>query len=96
MKKSYVIRFEEAEKPDYLYHIAFCNLLGKGVTYSAICTPQRVLAMRFRKKYLAEAFAKLTKGEVEAVGDVQGVELAEWNDFTAFDADDGYPIQGGN
>lgn len=77
MKKMYVIKFKVAEKPSYLYHIDFCNLVCKGVAYNATSTSSRALAMHFRNKYLADAFARLTLGEVEVVEDADEIGLTE-------------------
>ena len=53
------------ENDRYIYHISIANLVYEGVRVDFITTKAREHAMMFKKKYMAQAFAKLFKGKVE-------------------------------
>lgn len=52
---------------DYIYSIQIANgLLGKNNTEFLLC-PNKKDALRFKHKYMAQAFAKLINGTVETI-----------------------------
>lgn len=60
MKKKYIVKVEN----DYLYNVSIVNLNGKQTDTFAYKTSDKSIAMGFRRKYIAQAFAKFYKGEV--------------------------------
>ena len=58
--KKYVIKVNN----EYIYIINMNNLIVNTMVDIYLC-PDKEFAMKFKRKYLAQSFAKLFKGEVE-------------------------------